>query len=517
MKRQRVNVMGIRTTTRVQEKNIIKRAKHLGKNPELIIPDCTHGSICPFEKVRKEVQRIQDVKDDEGRLKKMSGKGTQLARAYAAFIAVGETDKIPYLAAANLPTGTITYVMKNKIKKDVQIGVQHYDEPELRLLAVRQLAQKFKVWVFSTDKKMFCTGRECSPPSEFVPEVLRSLKYRYNKSGKNYHCQDLSPKDLEEGKLPSATHLLLDWKEAGIRIAVCERCAGKEKNLLGALVGRIAGRSAVNGFAIRPRLGFVCRSDCNDCTGGSEADSELLDKYKARAISDRELLDGFKSAALEDFEAYALGNECFGKDLQAMVAEMEATDDEKAAVKYILDRGGPKAFPGNATPNKILAENWEDHGLELLKEMAGSDEIAVELHSGVVDGNYYQAVVEAGNRAKESHVLSSLPDFVGLSKLAEFADSIAKTYKGRGKEEALAFLQRASPKDTKVKTFKFAFLDAMGEAKGIEWKFTNTERDFGSFLKQYAEQLLQCEPDKYAETLKSLLSVSGNDEELEMA
>ncbi len=514
MKRRRVNVMGIRTATKVQVKEITRRAKQLEKNPELVIPECKHSSICPFEKVRREIQRIREIKDDEGKLKKMAAKGTQLARAYAAFVSVGKSGKITYLAAANMPTGVITYVMRSKIKKEVQIGVQHFDDPGLRMLAVKDLVKKFKVWVFSTNKKMVCTGRDCSPPNEFVPDILNSLKYRYKKSGNAYHCQDLGPQDMRQDKLPGMTHLLMDWQEAGIGIAICERCAGKEKNILGAITERVARHNFSDNISVKPRLGFECRAKCDHCESNVEAEDKLLQEYKSRMISDRELLSRYKISALQEFDCFALGELCFGKDMLAFIESMEPTHEEKAALAYILEKTGPTAFAANTTPNKILAEHWDEHGLGLLEEASGNHDIAVEVHKGVEDGNYYQAIIEAKNRVKESEILASLPEFEGLSKLAAFADAVGKTYKGRGREETLALLQRTQPKDTKMKTFKFAFLAALDEAKGIEWKFTNTERDFGSFLMEYAQQLLNCDPDNYTETLKSMLSASGNDEEL---
>jgi hypothetical protein len=51
---------------------------------------------------------------------------------------------------------------------------------------------------------------------------------------------------------------------------------------------------------------------------------------------------------------------------------------------------------------------------------------------------------------------------------------------------------------------------ALNSTKGREWRYADTEIEFGEFLKIYAEKLLDAQPENYHEALQSLLSATGS-------
>ena len=59
---------GARTASKVQEKELISKAKKIRKNPDLIIPKCEHEGRCAFDKIRRHIQRIQSLADDQKKL-----------------------------------------------------------------------------------------------------------------------------------------------------------------------------------------------------------------------------------------------------------------------------------------------------------------------------------------------------------------------------------------------------------------------------------------------------------------
>ena len=137
-KRMRIRT-GARTASKVQEKELISKAKKIRKNPDLILPACEHEGRCHFDKIRRQIGRVQSVADDDKKLAKLAKSGDQLARAYAATLLLSHSEKAPYLAVFRTPFGEVAYAMRGKVKKEKLIGVQHYDKPKWKLLSVLDL------------------------------------------------------------------------------------------------------------------------------------------------------------------------------------------------------------------------------------------------------------------------------------------------------------------------------------------------------------------------------------------
>jgi hypothetical protein len=183
MKARRYRIRtGARAASKVQEKELIKKAKRLSRNPELIIPQCGgECRRCIFDKTRAQLRRVQQAMEagNERLLSGYAKHGDALARAYAATLSIALAGKAPYLAVFRTPFGEVPYAYRGKAKREKLIGVQYFDDPKLRLLSVVDLVHKRGLHIYSAKDTMTCTGREPKPPSQFVQQMLQGLKYPF--------------------------------------------------------------------------------------------------------------------------------------------------------------------------------------------------------------------------------------------------------------------------------------------------------------------------------------------------
>ena len=80
-KRYRVRT-GARAAPKVKEKELIKKAKKLMKNADLILPRCVGNCRrCPFDRSRKQIEKVQSISDDEKALNVVSARSRFIIRS----------------------------------------------------------------------------------------------------------------------------------------------------------------------------------------------------------------------------------------------------------------------------------------------------------------------------------------------------------------------------------------------------------------------------------------------------
>jgi hypothetical protein len=211
---------GARTASKVQEKDLIRKAKRLKKDPDLILPKCVNHSRCYFDIIRKQVRRIQTFADNEQMLKKFSGKGDLLARAYAATLLLAIEGKAPYLAPFKSPFGTVPFAFRGKTKKEKLVAVQYFDEPKWAIMGVLDIVRKKKLHVYSTKDGMVCTGRLPEPPKEFVKRTIGELSPNLKVKNKVYTCPHLDSDTIKDSEQKGVPYLEVTWNSADTTIAI---------------------------------------------------------------------------------------------------------------------------------------------------------------------------------------------------------------------------------------------------------------------------------------------------------
>ena len=524
MKKYKIRT-GARTASKVQEKDLIRKAKKLKKNPELILPKCINHTKCYFDVVRKQVLRIQGFADNERLLKRFSERGDPLARAYAATLLLGIEGKAPYLAPIKTPFGTVTYALRGKTSKEKLVAVQYFNEPKWLILGVLDIVKKKKLHVYSTKDGLICTGRTPAPPAGFVKDKINRLNVNLKYQDGVYACPHLNPKIVQNGEQKGISYLEIEWHSADVAISICDRCAKKSKeHTLGSLTQHIADRKVKHDFSVNVISQPICKDKCKDCEiiEPLELSSELLEKYQAGEILDSELITQHLEWLRNDYRRlskriYILDNQCYGTNLKAAIKALTPTTLERKALWAVLNKVDESVIFDKATPSKILGFYWKDFGKSAIFAITHDSKITKGIFKKF-DINKIKAseiLKEADVEITKKTIISLLPTYTKLPEIAEFADSIARIYMTKGLDESVRAIDKYKGGDTKVKSVAYAFLLALNRGEGKKWQYTQTEHDFAQYLKNVANQLLQSEPDEYHEALQNLLSATGSTEKID--
>ncbi|WP_455392969.1 hypothetical protein [[Eubacterium] cellulosolvens] len=515
---------GARTASKVQERELIRKAKKLKKDPELILPKCVNHSKCYFDVIRKQIRRIQTFADNELMLKKFSGRGDPLARAYAATLLLAIEGKAPYLAPFKTPFGTVPFAMRGKTKREKLVAVQYYDDPKWAILGVLDIVKKKKLHVYSTKDGLICTGRVAEPPTNFVKQTIGTLTPNLTAKKNVYACPHLDPERVRNDDQKGVPYLEVDWDSAETTIAVCNRCANKSKeHTMAILTQRIADKNVTKDFRVNVIAQPICEENCKDCQleDPQEVSDEYLSKYQLGEISDAELISKHLESLRETYKymgkkIYIMDNHCYGPNLKAFIKAMKPTTLERRALWAVLKKIDESIIFDKATPSKILGYYWRDYGKTAIFAITHDNKLSKTIYKKF-DINKTKAseiLKEADVEIKKKTIISLLPTYTRLPPIAQFADNIARTYMTKGPEESVRAIDKYKGGDTKIKAVAYAFLLALNRGEGKKWQYTQTEHDFAQYLKEAANKLLESEPANYHDTLQSLLSATGSTEKI---
>ena len=495
---------GAKATPKKLERELLDRSIELAKDPTLLIPSCVDKcKKCDFDKILKKMEKVQNYSDDPDRLQVLAMRGDQLVRAYAATISLAAAGKIPFLASAKLPTGEISYAVRGKVDKEKLIGVQHYDDPDLRLLAYWEVARKRDIHLYSTRKRLVCSS-DPAAPAEYVEEMLRNSPY---KLGKDDSC----------GHEEAQSWLVIKWRSAGRTIQICSECL-KEVNMVQSLVSRIAAREPTDDFKVDVDHDFDYLGEQCDIARDYTISSSLESEYLEGKIDDRTLVERYLEEKLDHIRdsgtsVYIVGDQCFGMDKDPFLDRIRGSEVEKEAISDLIsDRDIPVVSESDLA-GRIIASLWDDHGEEMLSSVANENDIEVARKT-VKDDSPSSLLKEAHRIHMNREVHSSLPSYESLGEVGDLSDTLARTYKTEGKEATLRAIEKVRSRGHRMRAVDYAFISALGEAESKGWQFTSEEKDFGGYLSQFATRLLEAEGEEYHDSLKVLVDASGAVEEM---
>jgi hypothetical protein len=512
MKRRRRR-RGPRIATKVLEEALVERAKKLRDDPEILFPKC-EGHEDHFFKNKIKFERVSRFKDNEKRLAALTKWGDQLSRAFATSLQMALREEVPRLMPIDVGGKNISIVYNRKVKKEVLVGVQYFDDPDLRLLAYGRIAKLKRLHLYSMRDGFVCTGKEDRPPSKYVSEVMATAKCSTTKKGECHICAH-----CENEGVP---YLKITWVVPEVEIMLCRSCAKKENTYMN-LTKRFLSLDPKSSFQIEVYPNFKC--ECEDGSYLNEMTTpprEALARYMEGALSDVEFIEEHLEHVSDNVPAaagmvLALGNKCYGDDTEAFIDALHPSNIERRALEYLLDELNESIVVESATPNKVLMMYWDVYGVDILEEIVGDRDLAEDVfEKGEWRKDTPAKVLKtARSKARTDKIESALPKYRDLPPVAAFADRIVRTYKSRGKKSALKEInkQQSSP-DTKIKSVRYAFLLAFSAATGKEWQFSKDQKDFGVFLKDYAEKLMEVEGDDYHDSLQELLKASGSTQKI---
>ena len=487
-RKSRVRLRGTRTTPKVEQKRMLKRLAKLRDDPAVLLPDCDRQdrrcSYCPYPKVLRELQRAGEKHGSSlGLLGRVFGSRLTdgMARAYAASLTVLEAGELPVVAVARFPAGEVSYVQRGStLPKEKFIGVQNHHHQVWRALAHLDYVKRARIHLYSLPDKLWCTGRKPDFPPQLWEQVQNELPKGAvagdGDEGLTITCQSL---DRSVHLSPAA------WKRS-------------KRNTFRVLVGHQMAPTEEADF------------DVTAMTPLSEAAPEaltgLLRDYHAGKFIDRELRLKLVEAQLKEIAAGEAPLVVLGERAMEPAAVPEALalegDDRRLAELLLEGLTGPLLLT-EATLAALARERWEARGYTLVGQWSPG---AARDHDG---DNALQLLRRAWRARAETQLLSRLPRYRKLPAPVALADRAARTRLVEGVGAAAKAVEAGAAHDRSAQAVGWALLLALNRAAGQEWRFGQSERDFGAELVDAADALLTAEPDDYHDALAALAQAAG--------
>jgi hypothetical protein len=500
-----VRFRGVKATPKTLEKDLIANAKRLAQDPSIIIPKCsgTECRKCAFAKIEKKITKVAQYKDNEAKLLKLASKGDQIVRAYAGTISLALVGKIPFLSTAPLPVGDVSFAVRGIVDAKTAIGIQHFDDPDLRLLAYWEIARKKDLHIYSTEEGIYCSADGPHPPAEYVTEMMGTLPYQL----KDGSCKRQGPACLG-----------LVWKSQQKTITVCQGCA-RADNSVHLLTSRIAASDPADDFDPQFQYAAECKKEgCSPClkdlTGQAAAANAAA--YRQGTSGDKAFIESSLAELTRLVEErggiYVLAGKCYGGDKEEFFKDIKGTDQELDLIKKLVTSKNAGVLSDSDQAGRVISALWSAYSEEMLT-FVSSPATAKKVLEDMADAAPAIALAEARRRESGAAVLAQLPR-LKLGPVGQLADDLARAYKSEGKDSMVRMADKARSKDNRLKAISFAFMEAVGEGASRKWQYTKEELDFGMHLAPMAKKMLEATGGPYAEALKALVLNSGASEEV---
>ncbi|MCL4324323.1 MAG: hypothetical protein M1144_02525 [Candidatus Thermoplasmatota archaeon] len=511
----------IRSTSGGKEEQALSRARELRKDPHKLLPDLSDD--CPtaqFDRLREELDRVQEDYEDSEALKRWMVKGSDIPRAYACLLYFLKERPETVTAVAHYSTGNVPFLALGPPPPEAHIAVQYYSDPRRLLLGYMKLAKGGLfggggLHFYAMDDRVVCSGRAGRPPARFVTLAVGRLPYRLFamdfQGEKAMVCQHLQKGEI----LP---HLAIGWESAQTSFRICKKCTRDDTHLLGSFLENMAVPDPQGSFTVSLEypLEHHHKGACPLGTlpgrgSGSERD------YRKGKLSDAAFLAEYARETEEAIRAvrgqcFVAGGHCYGGEATAFIEALEPTEAEKKVLDRFLPGHGTVLLVADRTAGKTLEALWKDYAIDIIRTMGADDAEAERLLQEFQSspGRVSELVERLHRKERERVIVSALPEYEDVVAEAAFAIAVSRLYRTQGPPAVEQHLTSALPEEGKVKGLAWGFLVAIG--KGVErheWRFTDTEREFGAALATSAEKVLSAPPEGYHEALTSLLAAAG--------
>jgi len=497
----------------VRKDDLIERARKLRDSVDPLLPRL--GPDCPtdrFDRLREDLEKVREARDDESRLERMSRWGDPLPRAYAGLMKFPHDPQMPSVVAFPVPGGEeVSFAPLSRATREAEVAVQHFEDPERLLLAYQDWARKGFCF-FASPTRLWCMGRSTEPPAEFRAGKIASLPYRFleDSASGRFDCAHLSAREPRP-------YLEVGWAGAHATFRLCRKCAKGERQLFEALTQGIAVPDVEEEFPVRAALNVTCHGG-ETCV---HADLPELSRgtrraYEAGRLTDAQLISTYLGEIRPRIEAtrtptFVAGGVCYGSNLDAFLTTLTPTPIERRAIEEALGASGGLFEIDEPTASKALERLWPDHS-ELIVHTIVSDpkEAQKYLDEGQrAPGRIAELLKRAQRRSEEREVLGALPRYSRLTREAAYVDAVARAFRSQGVPSAERAAVHALPHEGKERGLAYGILLALGRAPSHSWQFSTTEKEFGASLESQVRDVLSASPEDYHAALDRLFTTAG--------
>lgn len=497
-KKKHLIMRGVKQASKRLEDDVLGRSKDIAENPGILRPMCAGNCRkCVFDKVFKDIDKINRYKDDDQTLIKLASKGfDDMAKAYAGTISLNAAGKVPLLATAVIAGERVPYAVRGAVAVPLLIGCQHYDDPKLRLLYYNGLIKKAGLHLYSFGESTVCSD-DPNMPEDYLYDTWWETPYKF-------------PDDDVDCGHKGSVSLNIKVRSADITIHICEDCA-KDVSSLAYLVSRLCAADPLDDFEVTVEHKYHSEND----SGTVKITGDDLKQYMVGKMTDRMLIEKVKREKLGELAkngglTLIIGEKNYGSDLDSFIGDLDGPENEKSALTGFL-RSNPRAVVlKNGKTSEATAYLWDSDWKGIIAAYT-SDSFA-ERYTERPRSSFSIVIEEAHREFVSQDVVKNLPVFQKPGPVTKLADDLAKAAKVGGLGMLLEAVSKATLRDSKSKSLAAAFVFAVDPEGKPDLTLSADDMDFADFLRPFAKKVLDADGQTYREEMNTLLMACSSGE-----
>tara|TARA_B100000579_G_scaffold272798_1_gene225330 strand:- start:1415 stop:2902 length:1488 start_codon:yes stop_codon:yes gene_type:complete len=494
MKKRKARLRGTKTAGKFEQKKLIERMNAILENPCLVLPKTNKNDIGGkiYDKVHEEMLLAKEqYKNPPSLISSIFGKKPKdpLSKAYAASLSILDSGA-PVMAVARFPHGEVNYVMRGYgVSKEKLIGIQNHHHRLWSRFAHLDYVKKYKLFIYSLEKGLVCTGDIPNYPKELWKEVVSNLKISDKQMDSNclkIKCKSLnseaciSNRKMKKSKENSYSHFLKDQ------------------------------------ISVEPDLDFEIELITFLSPLVNNIDSKIVKEYRKGLITDAKFLEN--SIAFQK-DSIVNGNTISGQhfvvaneilDKETLISKLCASKIDEAIVEDLLTEFSDSLILEQGTLAYFTEKLWEDYGSSLANKISNNSSNSYNGNNSLeILRKLYDQII------KES-LTSDYPSFSNLGESLKLLDKVVKMVKIGDKNKAIKYIDDSNSNNNITKSVCWAVLICLNSTSSRAWKYGKEEKALGETLSKQMQLLLDSDPENYKVCLESISESIGLGNKLEV-
>ena len=494
MKKRKARLRGTKTAGKFEQKKLLERMEQILENPKLVLPKTNRNDIGGkvYEKVHKDMLIARELyKNPPSLLSSIFGKKPKdpLSKAYAASLTILNSGA-PVMAVARFPHGEVNYVMRGSgVSKEKLIGIQNHHNRLWSRFAHLDYVKKYKLFIYSLERGLVCTGDVPQYPKELWDEVHSNLKLGdkvLDSSCLKITCKSLnktayiSTRKMKKSKENSYSHFLKDQ------------------------------------ISVDPDMDFDVELQTFLSPIVKDLDPEIVKEYQKGTITDSKFLE--KALAFQkDYiisnnsssrQHFVVGNEILDKD--ELISKLCTSKIDEAIIEDLLEDFSESLILEQGTISHFTESLWENYGSHLANKISNNSAAS---YNG---NNSLEILRKLYDRIIKESLTSDYPNFVNLNESLKMLDTAIKMVKIGDKNKAIKYIDDLSSNNNITKSLSWAILYCLNSTSSRAWKYGKEEKALGETLSKQIQLLLESKPSNYRDCFETIAETVGLGNKLEV-
>ena len=494
MKKRKTRLRGTKTAGKFEQKKLLERITLILDDPQIVLPQTNKNDIGGkiYKKVHEEMLLAKEqYENPPSFISSIFGRKPRdpLAKAYASSLNILDSGA-PVMAVARFPHGEVNYVMRGYgISKEKLIGIQNYHHRLWSRFAHLDYVKKYKLFIYSLEKGLICTGDKPDYPKELWNEVTTRLKVKDKQMDSN--C------------------LKIKCKSLGVEVSISNKKMIKSKE------------NSYSQF-LKDQISFDpdCDFELNLSTFLSplvnNIDSEILEEYQKGLITDSAFLENaiaFQKKALIkgnaiDGQHFVVSNEILDKE--SLISKLCANKIDEAIVDDLLSDFSDSLILEQGTLADLTEKLWKDFGSSLANKISAN---SANNYNG---NNSLDILRKLYDQIIKESLTSDFPKFSNLGESLKMLDKSVKMIKIGEKNKAIKYIDDFNSNNNMTKSVSWAILQCLNSTSSRAWKYTKEEKALGETLTKRIKLLLDSNPENYKGYFESISESIGLGNKLEV-